>query len=472
MPGDSDSRDALAKPSAALSPASLQGSGWFPIRELGRGGGGVVLLCAREQTIAAIDGYARATLAGGVRTGPQVAPASKANPSFEADRASTVGIERILIAARGQDGIAAVKVPHLATASAGDEERFRREVDATEQYVHPALIRFIDRDRRNPPQWFAMEYHARGNLSEPVNRAKYLGDPLTILSDIRPIADAIRLVHHGKAVHRDVKPKNIFVADGGNLVLGDFGIVVPAPEATRLTAIEPAHSRDWVPDWVQFGEERRYTTAVDVFALAKVMYYLLAGENVMASQLYREIEILRTKYSDTRAISPMLTLLEKCIVDREDKTVITDGAGLVKEIDNILTSEAARSSKQMLFSWVSSSAATDLALPYIGGSVDVNVAELPRMPRLSGIPVFIGRPTDRMIGRARLRGTGGTIQIAIGVATSERTRLPLSAGMADDTWTDEFVIRAPSPLPPGWHEVAVYAGGLDAHVSGLLLYAA
>jgi serine/threonine protein kinase len=456
MPGDSSSK---LGPAPEAFPASLEGSGWFPIRELGRGGGGVVLLCAREQTVAAIRDYGHPPLP----SKPEATPEATQESARDSD-----GLERVLTSARAHDGIAAVKVPHLTAADPGEEERFRREVDATEQYVHPALIRFIDRDRRNPPRWFAMEYHARGNLSELANRTKYLGDALTVLADVRPIAEAIGLVHHGGAVHRDVKPKNIFVADSGQLVLGDFGIVVPAPEATRLTAIEPAHSRDWVPDWVQFGEERRYTTAVDVFALTKVMYYLLAGENVMASQLYREIETLRTRYADARAIVPMLALLEKCIVDREDKCVVTSGAALLQEIDSILTAEAARSPKQMLFSWSSTSSSTDLELPHLDSA---DGGTLPRIARLSGIPVFLGRPAQRMVGRARLRGVGGVVQIDIGVAKSERTRLPTSAGTTDDTWTDEFVVRSGSPLPPGWHELTVCAGGVDARISGLMLYA-
>ena len=179
----------------------------------------------------------------------------------------------------------------------------------------------------------------------------------------------------------------------------------------------------------------------------------------------------------------MLALLEKCIVDREDKCVVTSGAALLKEIDSILAAEATLSPRQLLFSWTSPGAASDVAF---AASVDPGAAaEAPamagslagstRLPRLSGIPLFLGRPADRMVGRARLRGTDARIQIAVGVATSDPIQPPLRAATSsptgEDSWTDEFVLRTTSPLPPGWHELSVYGRGVDASISGLMLYA-
>jgi serine/threonine protein kinase len=428
----------------------LEGSGWIPIRELGSGGGGVVLLCANQRVLAAIDSYAEAS----------VDP-----PGGEMSR-----LERVLGAARDNDGIAAVKLPRLDSGHPEDQERFRREVEATEQYIHPALIRFIERDRRAVPTWFAMEYHPRGTLAEPANRPKYLGEPLAILADLRPVAEALGLVHRGGAVHRDVKPRNIFVAENGNLVLGDFGIVAPAPEADRLTTIEPAHSRDWVPDWVQFGEERKYTTSVDVFAIAKVMYYLLAGENVMASQLNHAAEVIRERFSGVRGIAATLALLEKCIVDREDKCTITNGAALVLEIENILAAESVAPPKQLVFSCLSTHASTDMELSKMGELQDGD--QLPEVTRLSRIQVLLSRPTERLMGRARVRGSGGIMQVEIGGVLSQRIEIPNSAITGSEVWTDELIVHARTPLIPGWHELVVRGSGNRVFVSGLVLYAA
>ena len=432
----------------APSHARLAGSGWLPIRTLGRGGGGVVLLCINERVPSAIAAY---------KAGGQ-----------DPDRSP---LEQLVGVARDVDALAAIKLPHAEMSSPEDKERFRREVDATEQFIHPALIRLIDRDRALAPKWFATEYHRRGNLEESSNRAKYLGEPLSILADIRPLVEALGLVHRRGAVHRDVKPKNIFVGESGNLILGDFGIVAPTPEAPHLTSVEPAHSRDWVPDWVQFGEERKYTTTVDVFALAKVIYYLLAGSNVMASQLARELDVLRARFPDARGLTPTLALLEKCIVDREDKCTIATGSALAREIENILAAESVGPPKQLVFSCLSTHPSSDIALTHLENS-DEEPALLPEVARLCRIPLLLTRPTDRLVGRARVRGLQGVLEIEVGDALSHRIALPLSEIANLEVWTDEFVVHASTPLMPGWHILIVRGFGQNVCMSGLVLYAA
>jgi len=48
-----------------------------------------------------------------------------------------------------------------------------------------------------------------------------------------------------------VKPANVFIADDGHLVLGDFGLVIqPGSRDPRLTdTYENVGSRDWMPGW-------------------------------------------------------------------------------------------------------------------------------------------------------------------------------------------------------------------------------
>ena len=89
---------------------------------------------------------------------------------------------------------------------------------------------------------------------------------------------------------------------------------LPGPDATRMTKADPAHSRDWVPDWVQFGQERTYAPTVDVFALAKVAHYLLDGENVMASQMPRRLKVLRGKYTGAPGLDAMLSFLDTKVI--------------------------------------------------------------------------------------------------------------------------------------------------------------
>lgn len=304
---------------------------WSPLRKLGSGGGGVVYLSVDRRLAETLQTAA----AESMRTvGSQPADGSSKPLSGALESL----IQNVLRTTRDRGGFAAIKVPH-SEVTAADQRRLGREVEAMKSFQHPALIRLLDHDVGEPVEWFAVEYHERGVLDTLPNREKYRGKPVEILRDLLPIAEALGIIHDRSAVHRDVKPKNIFVADDGHLVLGDFGVVLPGPDATRLTNADPAHSRDWVPDWVQFGQERTYTPAVDVFSLAKVAHYLLDGENVMASQMPDKVRALWRTYAGAPGLGAMLSLLERCIVTHERDLAITDGGRLAREISDIVSEE-------------------------------------------------------------------------------------------------------------------------------------
>jgi hypothetical protein len=77
------------------------------------------------------------------------------------------------------------------------------------------------------------------------------GDVLGSLLAFRSLLEAVAKLHEKGYVHRDIKPDNIFVADDGHLVLGDFGLVIePGAADGRLTdTYENVGSRDWMPGW-------------------------------------------------------------------------------------------------------------------------------------------------------------------------------------------------------------------------------
>lgn len=442
----------------------LEGTQWQPLRELGSGGGGVVFLCVSRALVVWFDLFEGrvANLAHKAVTGSFIGGGP--GPS-NADRM----VERLVTGIRTGDALAAVKIPHAAGGP--DLERLQREVDAMRKYPHPALIRLLDADQSSPPRWFAMQAHLAGALDAEAHRARFRGKPLEILRAVRPIAEVLAKMHAGGAVHRDVKPKNIFVADDGGLILGDLGIVIPTADATRMTGKEPVHSRDWVPDWVQFGDERSYGPEVDIFALAKVMYFLLSGDNVMASQMYKEGPALISKYADTPGVGPTVSLLERCIVLRQDGVTVPEGAMLLREIDRLLAASTASVKGLPAFSFLSMNAHTDCNLPQLGARGVMHT--MPAIDGLSSLPIHLAARSQEFLARVRTFGVGQgfALELRLGATVSQRWDNPGAfADQRPGTWTEPVVLRLDKPLEAGWHDLTITALGTGVLTGFTLIY--
>src|SRR5437016_3402324 len=102
-------------------------------------------------------------------------------------------------------------------------ERFLDEARLLSKLSHPGLVRIYDCGIL--PQggaFLAMELLQGELLHDRVHRRGRL--PLDEITDIiRQLADALEVVHDAGLVHRDIKPTNIFLVEGGVKLL-DFGV--------------------------------------------------------------------------------------------------------------------------------------------------------------------------------------------------------------------------------------------------------
>lgn len=89
------------------------------------------------------------------------------------------------------------------------------------------------------------------------------------------ILRAVKLLHQGGAVHRDLTPGNVFVTAGGRLKIGDFGIALHgiAQKGVAADVFNPGYA----PPAVLAGEAKHWSPADDVFHVGKLFAMLLAG---------------------------------------------------------------------------------------------------------------------------------------------------------------------------------------------------
>jgi serine/threonine protein kinase len=111
--------------------------------------------------------------------------------------------------------------------------RFEREVAALRRVRGPGIAEVIDADVESDPPYVVTRYVRGPSLDRAVADHGPLRFPaLGRLS--AGLAQALASVHEVGVVHRDVKPGNVVLADGGPVLI-DFGLA-RAVDETRLTA--------------------------------------------------------------------------------------------------------------------------------------------------------------------------------------------------------------------------------------------
>jgi serine/threonine protein kinase len=171
----------------------------------------------------------------------------------------------------------ALKVLHERFMSDGDHvERFKHEARAVAQLSHPNIVTVIDRGERDGRQFIVFEYVDGENLKELVVREAPLavGDAVRL---VLQIARALAFAHQHGLIHRDVKPQNVLLPEGGEAKVTDFGI---ARSLDMQGGITQTGTVMGTSDYIAPEQARgvKATAQTDVYALGIVLYELLTGE--------------------------------------------------------------------------------------------------------------------------------------------------------------------------------------------------
>ena len=173
----------------------------------------------------------------------------------------------------------AIKVLPPTTRAYLGSERFQREVQLVARLSHPHIVPLFEADEVDGFLYYVMEYVEGESLAQRLTRQ----GPLPFDETIRIIAevgDALQYAHEHGIVHRDIKPANILLS-GGHARVTDFGIaksVAESEEGKTLTGTGVTVGTAAYMSPEQASGERRIDARSDVYALAAVLYEMLAGE--------------------------------------------------------------------------------------------------------------------------------------------------------------------------------------------------
>jgi len=356
----------------------------------------------------------------------------------------------------------ALKVPHQVEDKK-TKVRLNREIKAMGSCNHPALIDLLDYDKRELPEWFVMEFHALGVLKDYAH--KYKGKLLDALLAVRPLVEGLALVHEKGYVHRDIKPGNIFVASDRRLVLGDFGIVfTKEDDRTKITMPgQLEFSRDWIPDWVRNRELDAYEKNVDIFMLAKVIYFMLSGgKKVLASQIDDDEFNLMKICPGIKGIDLIYEFLLKAICNKEKDCKFENAKDFYNGLNELIDFLAYKPSPQLCFNFFPSNSESYIKIPMTG---DYGL----KLKEIFSTQVLIAHGSKRFRAFARVTTTVDFAKVWLRFKLNKKESNTTQCGgpvtPKSGLWTDEMVLETPGVLPQGRYELTVegnsdQAGGL------------
>jgi serine/threonine-protein kinase len=168
----------------------------------------------------------------------------------------------------------AMKVLTQAVFDREADDRFRRELLLSRRIQHPNVVRLYDVGLAHGFRYVTLELLTGQDL-----RRRMRGRPLPLAEGLTYLIETCRglqAAHEQGIIHRDVKPENCFLVQGGGLKVTDFGLAklqnAGGVTATGVIAGTPAYM---APE--QVTDFRRVGPLADLYAVGVMAYEIHTG---------------------------------------------------------------------------------------------------------------------------------------------------------------------------------------------------
>lgn len=190
-----------------------------------------------------------------------------------------------------------------------DVARAEREARLAAGISHPHVVSILDLVKDEDCYWLVME-HVEGRTLTEVVVAEGALEPARAAGILAQAADGLVEATRAGIVHRDVKPSNIMVDDQDHAKLGDFGIARSADDAALTRTGLVTGSPAYLAPEVASGSVA--TTASDVWSLGATLFHAVVGrapydmgQNVLGG-LYRIVHDDPPRLPDDHPLAAVL----------------------------------------------------------------------------------------------------------------------------------------------------------------------
>jgi formylglycine-generating enzyme required for sulfatase activity/tRNA A-37 threonylcarbamoyl transferase component Bud32 len=154
-------------------------------------------------------------------------------------------------------------------------ECFLQEARTLAKFSHPNVVRVRAFFEENLTAYLVMDYYEGVSLVQFLKDKGGCIEENLALEIMLPIMDGLREVHDRGFLHRDIRPRNIYLTERGVPILLDFGSARFALEKRSLSvpvALSPGYS-----PYEQYHKKGKQGVWSDIYSAAATLYRMLSG---------------------------------------------------------------------------------------------------------------------------------------------------------------------------------------------------
>lgn len=192
------------------------------------------------------------------------------------------------------------------------KQKMSQEISIHRALKHNNIVTFYSFFEDLDNVYIILELCRRRSLMEMHKRRKAITEPETRYF-LRQILLACKYLHEEKIIHRDLKLGNLFLSDGMEIKLGDFGL------ATRVDYDgERKKTLCGTPNYIapEVLSKKGHSFEVDIWSIGCILFTLLVGKPPFETSSLKDtyMRIKKNEYHIPSKISPVArTLIQKLL---------------------------------------------------------------------------------------------------------------------------------------------------------------
>ncbi len=203
-------------------------------------------------------------------------------------------------------------------AGPGERDRFRAEAQAMARLHHSNIVQVHEVGEHQGLPFFSLEYCPGGSLAQKLAATPL--PPAEAAGLVETLARAMYAAHQKGILHRDLKPGNVLLAEDGTPKITDFGLVKHLDEAGRTASGLVMGTPGYMPPEQAAGRTKEIGPACDIYSLGAILYECLTGRAPFKSATPVETlrQVLHVEPVPPRQLNPQVprdleTICLKCL---------------------------------------------------------------------------------------------------------------------------------------------------------------